>query len=73
MYSHSHFVKNLKYLISRMPQVWDFYCLHVILGLGFFSRLTILENYREEEYLTKAHVQGRRERKMNIQLEECKK
>lgn len=56
-----------------MPQVWDFYCLGVIWGLGFFSRLTILEYYREEEYLTKAHVQGRRERKMNIQLEECKK
>lgn len=30
-----------------------------------------MERYREEEDLTKAHVQGRRERRMNIYLKEC--
>lgn len=67
MHSHSHFVKNLRYLIRRMcPR---FGC---CFGFGFFSRLTILEKYSEEENLTKAYEQ-RTERRMNIQLEECKK
>lgn len=66
MHSHSRFLKNLKYLISRMCP--GFGCCFAFV----FFRLTILEKYSEEVNLTKAYEQ-RTERRMNTQLEDCKK
>lgn len=52
MYNHSHLVQNLKFLISRMPQVCrDF----------FLNRLNILKKHGEEKDLTNACGQGRKE------------